>query len=292
MIDPTRFPPDPYKGVSRRMFRTLGIAASGLSAQRTRLDVIASNIANAERPPTPTGAPYQRQVVRMEARGNAWQPYEVGPNGDPAAFRLPSGNPLDSMHGVSVAAIEADGTEGSLVYEPGHPDADANGYVRYPERPHHRRAGRPDGCAHGLRSERDRFPVREVDASPGARNLRGSIDEPQWSERSADARSCGRSREFPERSTERSTEGHRRSTAPSASRGGRRRSAGARVRTHFRWTPRRDRPGAVAGPDLSERAYFAKMTSMGPLTYGRQLRRRSQSAGRRRTSSRAAAAST
>ena len=48
MIDPVRFPPDPYKGVTKRMFRTLGIAASGLSAQRTRLDVIASNIANAE----------------------------------------------------------------------------------------------------------------------------------------------------------------------------------------------------------------------------------------------------
>ncbi len=131
MIDPIRFPPDPYKSVTRPMFRTLGIAASGLSAQRTRLDVIASNIANAETT-NANGQPYQRQVVRMEARGNAWEPYEVGPNGDPAAFRLPSGNPLDSMHGVSVSAIEADASEGSLVYEPGHPDADATGYVRYP----------------------------------------------------------------------------------------------------------------------------------------------------------------
>jgi flagellar basal-body rod protein FlgC len=131
MIDPTRFPPDPYRGVTRPMFRTLGIAASGLSAQRTRLDVIATNIANAETT-NANGQPYQRQVVRMEARGNAWQPYELMPDGTPAAFRLPSGNPLDSMHGVSIAAIETDGTEGSLVYEPGHPDADANGYVRYP----------------------------------------------------------------------------------------------------------------------------------------------------------------
>lgn len=127
------FPPDPYRGVSRPMFRTLGIAASGLSAQRTRLDVIASNIANAETTQVDAnGGAYQRQVARMEARGNPWQPYEVGPTGQPAEFRLPSGNPLDAMHGVNVAAIEADQTEGPLVYEPGHPNADENGYVRYP----------------------------------------------------------------------------------------------------------------------------------------------------------------
>lgn len=133
MIDPTGFPPEPYKGVTRRMFRTLGIAASGLSAQRARLDVVASNIANAETTRVGEGeGAYQRQIVRMAARGNAWQPYEATRGGDPAAFRLPSGNPLDAMHGVNVEAIEADESEGPLVYEPGHPDADANGYVRYP----------------------------------------------------------------------------------------------------------------------------------------------------------------
>ena len=116
------------------MFRTLGISASGLTAQRTRLEVIASNIANAE-VTTADGAatPYQRRVVRMEAAGNPWQPYEVTPPGsDPAAFRLPSGNPLDAMHGVAVSAVEADASEGPLVYDPGHPDADAQGYVRMP----------------------------------------------------------------------------------------------------------------------------------------------------------------
>ncbi len=133
MIDPTRFPPDPYRGVSRPMFRTLGISASGLSAQRTRLDVIASNIANAETTAAgENGAPYQRRVVRMEARGQAWQPYEVNQTGDPASFRLPSGAPMDAMHGVAVTAIEEDATEGPLVYDPGHPDADAAGYVRKP----------------------------------------------------------------------------------------------------------------------------------------------------------------
>lgn len=129
----TGFPPDPYRGVSRPMFRTLGIAASGLSAQRTRLDVIATNIANAETTSVDAnGGAYQRQVARMEARGNPWQPYEVNAAGETTDFRLPSGEPLDAMHGVRVAAIEVDQTEGPLVYEPGHPNADENGYVRYP----------------------------------------------------------------------------------------------------------------------------------------------------------------
>jgi flagellar basal-body rod protein FlgC len=115
------------------MFRTLGIAASGLTAQRMRLDVIASNIANAETTRVADGGTaYQRQVVRMAARGNAWQPYETTANGDPSNFRLDSGNPLDAMHGVSVDAVEADASEGPLVYDPGHPDADGSGYVRMP----------------------------------------------------------------------------------------------------------------------------------------------------------------
>jgi flagellar basal-body rod protein FlgC len=125
--------PQPYQNVVRPMFRTLAISATGLSAQRQRLDVIASNIANAETTRTDAnGKPYQRQVVRMQQIDIPGQPYEVDAQGNPAMFRLGSGNPMDGLHGVEVAAIEADGTEGPLVYEPGHPDADASGYVRYP----------------------------------------------------------------------------------------------------------------------------------------------------------------
>lgn len=127
------FPPPPYQGVVRPMFRTLAISATGLSAQRQRLDTIASNIANSETTRTDAGTPYQRKVVRMEAVSIPGQPYEVDSRtNNPAFFRLPSGNPLDAMHGVAVTAIEDDATEGPLVYEPGHPDADARGYVRYP----------------------------------------------------------------------------------------------------------------------------------------------------------------
>lgn len=130
-LDPT-FPPNPYRGVVRPMFRALAISASGLSAQRVRMETVASNIANAETTASETGQPYRRRVVRLEAGGVPGQPYEVGANGQPALFRLPTGEPVGATHGVRVAAVEEDAGEGPLVYDPGHPDADPAGYVRYP----------------------------------------------------------------------------------------------------------------------------------------------------------------
>ena len=132
MINQPSFPPDPYRSLIRPMFRTLGIAASGLSSQRQRLETVASNIANAETTRTEQGGPYRRQTVRLEAKEFPGYPYETNQAGDPSLFRLPSGDPIDAMHGVRVAAIEEDPSEGPLVYDPGHPDADGNGYVRYP----------------------------------------------------------------------------------------------------------------------------------------------------------------
>lgn len=112
---------------TRPLFRTLGIASSGMTAQRTRLEVIASNLANAETTRTEEGTPYRRRVVRLEERTTA-RPI------DPRAptFQLPSFDPVDAAHGVRVAAVEEDMTEGPLIYDPGHPDADENGYVLYP----------------------------------------------------------------------------------------------------------------------------------------------------------------
>lgn len=127
------FPPDPYRALVRPMFRTLGIAASGLSAQRQRLETIATNLANAETTHTDAGGPYKRRVTRLESTAIQGQPFEPGPDGvTPSTFRLPTGEPLDALEGVKVAAIEEDQSDGPLVYEPGHPDADASGYVRYP----------------------------------------------------------------------------------------------------------------------------------------------------------------
>lgn len=100
----------------------LGIAASGLTAQRARLDAIAANIANAETTRGVDGAPYRRKVVRLE---------EVG--FEPLLASADPGSPAPGGEGgVRVAGVEEDASEGVLVYDPGHPDADAAGYVRMP----------------------------------------------------------------------------------------------------------------------------------------------------------------
>jgi len=85
---------------------SLDISASGLSAQRRRLEVIARNLANAETTRTPEGGPYRRQmVVFTEALDQA---------------------------GVQVAEVVDDPTPGKQIYEPGHPDANPQGYVTMP----------------------------------------------------------------------------------------------------------------------------------------------------------------
>ena len=107
----------------RRPMRSLEIAASGLSAQRTRMDTIAMNIANAESIGA-DGAPYRRRVVRLEP-----VPFRPLLEGGPA-------EPVDAgdegAGGVRVAGIEEDPSEGQLIYDPSHPDADADGYVHMP----------------------------------------------------------------------------------------------------------------------------------------------------------------
>ncbi len=153
MTDPRRLGLLPAAGVElpRPRFRSLGISASGLSAQRARMETIAQNIANADVTRTAEGGPYRRRTTVIEsatAQNNAsgMQPAIHGTvlPGQPQ-FQLPAMGdvrraipiPLpavdDGMHGVRVAGTEIDTTdEGKLIYEPGHPDADANGYVRYP----------------------------------------------------------------------------------------------------------------------------------------------------------------
>lgn len=110
-------------GGIRPPMRGLGIAASGLSAQRARLDAISENIANAETTRGADGAPYRRKIVRL-------QEVRYDPALDEAGMTSPPGQ--DGYGGVRVAGVEDDMSEGPLVYDPGHPDADENGYVRMP----------------------------------------------------------------------------------------------------------------------------------------------------------------
>lgn len=147
--------PNPLQPARRPLFRALGISASGLTAQRERMEVIATNLANAEVTRTAEGGPYRRQVARLEAAtaqnapyGGVGQPALNGtlaapqppfgtspfdvPGDAPRSIQVPVLPTDDGRHGVRVAEIAVDPRDGKLVYEPGHPDADANGYVRYP----------------------------------------------------------------------------------------------------------------------------------------------------------------
>ncbi len=105
-------------------WQALRIGESGLTAQRLRLDLISNNIANAQTTQTEKGGPYQRQdVIFMPEGGNAAVPQSVTTR---------DGNLNMLQGGVRVAQITTDTEAGPRVYDPTNPDADANGYVNYP----------------------------------------------------------------------------------------------------------------------------------------------------------------
>ncbi len=97
----------------------LNVSASALSVERTRVNLAASNLANAETTRGPDGKPYRRLDPVLEA-----VPFEQDLS---AAGALESG-----ISGVRVAEIAQDDAPGRRVYNPSHPDADAAGYVTLP----------------------------------------------------------------------------------------------------------------------------------------------------------------
>jgi flagellar basal-body rod protein FlgC len=106
------------------MLDILKTAGSALTAQRLRMDVVASNLANAEATSTPEGGPYKRERVVFEpALRNS-----MSKLGD-ASRSIASGA---SAGGVVVRAIVKDDEEPRMVLDPTHPDADAEGFVAYP----------------------------------------------------------------------------------------------------------------------------------------------------------------
>ena len=94
-------------------------SSSALNAERVRLEVIAQNIANANTTRGPDGKAYQRQQVVFQSVLND-------------RLNTPAGSGTDSYN-VEVAAIQKDGRAPRLVYNPGHPDADAQGMVAVPD---------------------------------------------------------------------------------------------------------------------------------------------------------------
>jgi flagellar basal-body rod protein FlgC len=100
-------------------YNSIEVSASGLSAERLMMDVIANNIANVNTTRTPQGGPFKRQLVVFAQK----------PDTSPAAERDDAGN---GMAGVQVQGIiDASGPD-KLVFDPSHPDADPRGYVHMP----------------------------------------------------------------------------------------------------------------------------------------------------------------
>ncbi|MDD2482179.1 MAG: flagellar basal body rod protein FlgC [Lutispora sp.] len=101
---------------------SINISASGMTAERLRMDVISKNISNANTTRTSNGTPYRRQVVIFE-EADISQPF--------SSFLSKAQNNLNKS-GVRVSSIVEDKSEYKLVYNPGHPDADEKGYIKMP----------------------------------------------------------------------------------------------------------------------------------------------------------------
>lgn len=104
------------------IFSSFRISATGLAAERLRMDVIANNIANANTTRTEEGGPYRRRQVVFQAVSQA---VRAGQKTSSRGLGAPG-------RGVAVAAIVEDLSPPRLAYDPGHPDADARGYVAMP----------------------------------------------------------------------------------------------------------------------------------------------------------------
>jgi flagellar basal-body rod protein FlgC len=106
------------------MLEILKTAGSALTAQRLRMDVVASNLANAEATSTPEGGPYKRERVVF------------GPVLRDSLSKLADGSDAiasgANAGGVEVKGIVQDDEDPRLVFDPTHPDADADGFVAYP----------------------------------------------------------------------------------------------------------------------------------------------------------------
>lgn len=106
------------------IFSAFNVNASGMTAQRYRMDIISENVANANATRTQDGTPYRRKVVTFEQKGATAKTF--------SSFLGQASNRYDGQ-GVRVRKVSEDTwTQMNMVYDPSHPDADENGYVTYP----------------------------------------------------------------------------------------------------------------------------------------------------------------
>ena len=101
------------------LYNIMAIGSTGLAAQRVRMEVLSSNLSNVNSTRGPNGKPYQRLVPVFKSVEN-----------NPGFENVLEGQ--KRLYEVEVASIKKDKRDPIEVYEPDHPDADENGYVRYP----------------------------------------------------------------------------------------------------------------------------------------------------------------
>lgn len=110
-------------------FDGYNVSSSGMSAQRTRINVVSANIANAKTTHTIEGGPYKKQQVVFEdvllANGKKTNSNEVESTNN--------SNSDISLRGVGVKSILQSDAKPVMRYEPAHPDANEQGYVAYPD---------------------------------------------------------------------------------------------------------------------------------------------------------------
>ncbi len=104
------------------IFNSINISSTGLSAERTRMDIISNNISNANTTKTSSGLPYKRQMAVFEEKKNI-------------SFSKCLSNKLnccENLEGVKIRSIKEDNSPFKKIYDPGHPDANKDGYVLTP----------------------------------------------------------------------------------------------------------------------------------------------------------------
>lgn len=106
------------------VFNSINISSSGLTAERTRMDIISKNIANANTTRTSSGTPYRRQMAVFEDNNKV--PFSQYMD------KFMDENKLLGKNGVKISKIVEDKSPFKKVYDPGHPDANEEGYVNMP----------------------------------------------------------------------------------------------------------------------------------------------------------------
>jgi flagellar basal-body rod protein FlgC len=103
------------------LFSAISISASGMEAQRSRAELITENLANADTTRTPEGGPYKRKDAVFTATPVSY------------SFAYQLSMVSGQSDGVAMSDVVVDNTDPERRYMPGHPDADAQGYVSFPK---------------------------------------------------------------------------------------------------------------------------------------------------------------